>query len=351
MDKHWSEMNKEMQALIAKKATFKDGIGKLLELRKSLFEQITQIVTTFPEEAFWQMPFAGAEGYHSKTLAYSIWHIFRIEDIVAHEMIAEDQQVLFHLDFQMAIRSPIITTGNELAGEEIVDFSKQLDVRALYRYAREVMESTNGILSSLEYPDLKRKFGADMVEKLGATGCVSGDESARWLIGYWCSKNVLGLIKMPFSRHWIMHIEAMRRIKNRLCRQARRGVDPIAYCGFSCNHCFLAEWCGPCRTAYNVCAFATISPDGKCPNAVCCQEKGIDGCYECDNLESCEAGFYIPSNDGAQAAKAQAMYIRKHGKKAFLKVHDRLHQKYDFAKTQEILGQDCREGLRILEES
>ena len=351
MDKHWSEMNKEMQALIAKKATFKDGIGKLLELRKSLFEQITQIVTTFPEEAFWQMPFAGAEGYHSKTLAYSIWHIFRIEDIVAHEMIAEDQQVLFRLDFQTAIRSPIITTGNELAGEEIVDFSKQLDVRALYRYAREVMESTNGILSSLEYPDLKRKFGADMVEKLGATGCVSGDESARWLIGYWCSKDVLGLVKMPFSRHWIMHIEAMRRIKNRLCKLARKGAGPIAYCGFSCNHCFLAEWCGSCRTAYNVCAFATISPDGKCPNAVCCQEKGIDGCYECGLLDTCEKGFYNPSNDGANAARAQAMYIRKYGKKAFLKMHDRLHEKYDFAKTQEILGQDWKEGLRILEES
>ena len=45
------------------------------------------------------------------------------------------------------------------------------------------------------------------------------------------------------------------------------------------------------------------------------------------------------------------MYIRKHGKKEFLKVHDRLHEKYDFAKTQEILGQDLWEGLRILEES
>jgi hypothetical protein len=45
------------------------------------------------------------------------------------------------------------------------------------------------------------------------------------------------------------------------------------------------------------------------------------------------------------------MYIRRHGKKAFLKVHDRLHQKYDFEKTQEILGQDYREGLRILEEN
>ena len=36
MDKNWSEMNKEMQALIAKKATFKEGISKLLELRKRL---------------------------------------------------------------------------------------------------------------------------------------------------------------------------------------------------------------------------------------------------------------------------------------------------------------------------
>ena len=131
MDKHWSEMNKEMQALIAKKDTFKGGIGKLLELRKSLFEQITQIVNTFPEDAFQKMPFAGAEGYHSKTLAYSIWHIFRIEDIVAHEMIAEDRQVLFSRDFQTAIHSPIITTGNELSGDEISEFSRQLDIKAL----------------------------------------------------------------------------------------------------------------------------------------------------------------------------------------------------------------------------
>ena len=178
MDKNWSEMNKEMQALISKKATFREGISKLLELRKSLFEQITQIVTTFPEDAFYQMPFAGAEGYHSKTLAYSIWHIFRIEDIVAHEMIEEDQQVLFSRDFRTAIHSPVITTGNELSGDEIAEFSRQLDVRELYRYAQEVMRSTERMLTSLEYPDLKRKFGEDMIEKLRRTGCVSEAESA-----------------------------------------------------------------------------------------------------------------------------------------------------------------------------
>ena len=148
-----------------------------------------------------------------------------------------------------------------------------------------------------------------------------------------------------------MHIEAMQRIKNKLCKLARKGVDPIAYCGFSCDHCFLSEWCGSCRTAYHVCSFATCMPDKKCPNAVCCQDKNIDGCYECEEIETCTKGFYTPENDGANAAKAQAMFIKKYGKKAFLSVHDKLHEKYDFAKTQEILGQDMWEGLALLEET
>ena len=322
MDKNWSEMNKEMQALLSKEATFRDGISKLLELRESLFEQVNQIVHTFPEEAFYRMPFAGAEGYHSKTLAYSIWH-----------------------------HSPVITTGNELSGDDITAFSKQLDVKELYRYALEVKQSSDQILQQLTYVDLKRRFGEEMIAKLQGTGCVSEDENANWLIPYWCEKDIRGLIKMPFSRHWIMHIEAMRRIKNRLCKTARKGVDPVAYCGLSCNHCFLGEWCGSCRTVYNTCSFATYSPDGICPNVKCCKEKGIDGCYECDSLESCEKGFYVPSNDGANAAKAQSLYIRKHGKKEFLKVQDRLLQKYDFSMSPEILGQDYREGFRILEEN
>ena len=229
MDKNWSELNKEMQALIAKKATFKEGISKLLELRKRLFEQITQIVTTFPEEAFYRMPFAGAEGYHSKTLAYSLWHIFRIEDIVEHTLILKDSQVLFTEKWQRRINSPIITTGNELKGEEIAEFSAKLDVRALYEYCRAVMDSTNELLRKLQFFDLKRKFTDEDRERIIETGSVSMDEDAFWLIDYWCGKDVKGLIQMPFSRHWIMHIEAMCRIKNELCRKAGKGVDPIAY--------------------------------------------------------------------------------------------------------------------------
>jgi hypothetical protein len=349
MNSEWSEKNKRMQVLIGKESTYKDGIELLIELRSELFKQISQIVNGYPVEAFYQTPFPNANGYHSKTLSYSIWHIFRVEDIVAHTLIARDEQILLAGGYQKKIGSPIITTGNEVQGKEISEFSKKLDVRALYEYAREVMLSTNSILLTLEYSQMKTSYSNTDKKRLAESGCVSPDKNAHWLINYWYGKDIRGLIKMPFSRHWIMHIEAMRWIKNKLCKNARKDVDPVGYCGLSCNHCFLGEWCGSCRTKYNVCSFATQYEDKKCPNAACCMEKKIDGCYECSELEDCTKGFYTPDNDGAASASAQAMFIRKYGKKAYLRVHDKLHERFDFVKTQEILGQDMCEGLKILE--
>ena len=221
MDKEWSELNKKMQNLFNKEETFVDAINVLIELRLKVFEQITQIVNGFPKEAFFKMPFINANGYHSKSLTYSIWHIFRIEDIVVHELIEENEQILFAGDYVKKINSPIITTGNELQGKEIEEFSKNLDRFQLYNYAKEILESTNEILKKLEYKDLKKKFGSIYEEKILKTKCVSENENAIWLVNYWCSKDLKGLIKMPLSRHHIMHVEAMRRIKNKLCKDAK----------------------------------------------------------------------------------------------------------------------------------
>lgn len=137
--------------------------------------------------------------------------------------------------------------------------------------------------------------------------------------------------------------------KAEIVEAARKGVDMTAYCGFSCNHCFLGEWCGGCRSVFNCCSYGTLYEKGKCPNIACCREKGIDGCYECGELDVCTRGFYQPDNDGAGACKAQAMFIRRYGKEKFFGVQDKLHENYDFKKTQEILGQNTEEGLKILE--
>ena len=49
------------------------------------------------------------------------------------------------------------------------------------------------------------------------------------------------------------------------------------------------------------------------------------------------------------AAKAQALFIHKHGKEEFFKLQNVMHKARDFKKIQEILGQNTQEGLRILE--
>ena len=124
MNKEWSEHNKEMQTLLRKRETYKQGIAVLFELREKLMQVISSFRDELTRDDLNAMPFANAKGYHSKTIAYSLWHIFRIEDIVANTLIKGEEQVLFSGDHVSQIGSPIITTGNELVGEEIADFSE-----------------------------------------------------------------------------------------------------------------------------------------------------------------------------------------------------------------------------------
>lgn len=214
MNKEWSELNKTMQLQLKKKDTFAEGIDTLIALRQDLMAQILQFKEELSQEDFSAMPYRNAKGYHSKTIAYSLWHIFRIEDIVAHTLIADDEQVFFQGEYQNCIHAPIITTGNELVKEEIQEFSKQLEIDELYNYITEVDRSTTEILKELTYEDSRKKIADEKRQKVEYLNVVSKDENAYWLIDYWCSKDVRGLIQMPFSRHWIMHIEACLRIKD-----------------------------------------------------------------------------------------------------------------------------------------
>ena len=189
MNKEWSELNKTMQAQLRKKDAFQAGLETLFALRGQLMETILSFRDALSPADFSAIPFMNADGYHSKTIAYSLWHIFRIEDIVAHTLINGDEQVFFQGGYQRRMNAPILTTGNELKKQQIADFSAE---------------------------DLKRKIPEERKAALEALHVVSEDESAHWLIDYWCGKDIRGLIQMPFSRHWIMHTEACIKIKNKI---------------------------------------------------------------------------------------------------------------------------------------
>ena len=216
MNAEWSDLNKKMHIQIKKKYTFYAGINTLLELRKELMKQIIGFKELLNREDFNAMPFINAKGYHNKTIAYSLYHIFRIEDIVSNSLIKKREQIFFKDNYRERMKSSIMTTGNELVKREISIFSSKLNLDKLYQYISEVDISTTQLLKGLSYEDLKIKMTEQDKELLKSLDVVSNDESAVWLIDYWCNKNIQGLILMPFSRHWIMHTQASLRIKNKI---------------------------------------------------------------------------------------------------------------------------------------
>jgi len=205
-----------MQEQLKKEADLQAGINTLFALRNQLMDILFSFRQNLTREDFDAIPFMNANGYHCKTIAYSIWHIFRIEDIVVHTLIKEDEQIFFKNGYQKRIGSPIITTGNELVKQQIADFSKKLDLNELYAYILEVKQSTEQIVKKFVFKDLKRKITDERKEILKSLHVVSEDEKAFWLIDYWCGKDIRGLIQMPFSRHWIMHVEACLKIQNKI---------------------------------------------------------------------------------------------------------------------------------------
>lgn len=208
MNKEWSDLNKKFQNEISKKATFNDGINTLLELRNLLFKQVKRY-GHLDEEKLATIAYPFRTGYDSKSIAYSIYHIARIEDLVLNTLILKVEPIFKW--YKDLLNLTITTTGNELSSEKLEEFSHKINKRNLFDYIDEVYHATNKYLLSLTYEDLKIKFILEDKERLLNSGAVHCDYIE--LIDYWSSRNIKGLLQMPFSRHWIMHIEACERIK------------------------------------------------------------------------------------------------------------------------------------------
>ena len=62
-------------------------------------EQVLRFRRELSGDDLCAMPYLNARGYHNKTIAYSLWHIFRIEDIVANTLIADTDAIFQTLDY------------------------------------------------------------------------------------------------------------------------------------------------------------------------------------------------------------------------------------------------------------
>ena len=217
MDKNYSERHKVILSQLKKEISFEEGIKNLIDLREDLFlNHVEKYFSRLSKDDFCKIPFAGSTGNKDATISWSIYHVFRIEDIICHNFISNDEQIFFAQNYQKKMNCSVITTANEMNDEQMIEFSKNLNPDELFFYAKEVKNVSQKVLSNLTFKQAKEKVSEQQKQKLLMQNVVSTNPEAFWLVDYWCKKNIRELLQMPFSRHWIMHIEACEAICKKL---------------------------------------------------------------------------------------------------------------------------------------
>lgn len=147
-----------------------------------------------------------------KTIAYHLWHIARIEDLVGNLLIARQPQVL-NDEWMTKLGITIRDTGNAMTAEEIQSFSIQINKQELVNYRNTVGFRTREILKSLTSPDLKRKPTAESLAQVVSEGGLLEHKNSIWLKDFWGRHTVGGLILLPLTRHHMMHLPECIAIK------------------------------------------------------------------------------------------------------------------------------------------
>lgn len=149
------------------------------------------------------------------TIAWNIWHITRIEDLTINILVNHSEQVLSS-DWLTRLKTSVTDTGNAMTDEEIMAFSKNIDVEELLKYRADVGKQTQRVLSLLKYEDMKRKIERKDTEKILKDEGVLNDPGSIWLLDFWGKKDVAGIILMPITRHQIVHLNDCFNLKQKI---------------------------------------------------------------------------------------------------------------------------------------
>ena len=143
----------------------------------------------------------------SKTvpICWQFWHIYRIEDIVSNILMENGQQI-FNDEWKRRIGSSISDTGNALEPEELIAWSKNINVDELRNYIITVGKNTRRILSGLTLKQIKSMVPEEWVMRILEEGGVTTDFRSVWLLVFWGRLTIGGMILTPMTSHHMMHL-------------------------------------------------------------------------------------------------------------------------------------------------
>lgn len=204
-----SEEHKALNQIIRKKQRTEEAKKVFLDIHKQLHlsnikeREENEVDRLFSDLKPWE--YAVMPGKDDETIAWVVWHIARIEDLTMGILTGRGNQ-LFDEEWRRRIDSPIKDTGNAMTDEEIMVFSRQVNCKELLNYRMAVGERTREIVSQLTFEDMKRDVNEADLIKIREEGGVTSQKDSVWLLEFWGSKDIAGLLLMPPTRHVMLHL-------------------------------------------------------------------------------------------------------------------------------------------------
>lgn len=144
-------------------------------------------------------------GTRTVPMCWQFWHTYRIEDLVSNILMV-DQEQIFNRDWQIKIGSSITDTGNALELDEAIVFGKEINIKALHEYMIAVGKNTRHILENITLEQIKSMVPYERVMRILEEGGVTTDFRSVWLLVYWGSLTMGGMILTPMTDHHMMHL-------------------------------------------------------------------------------------------------------------------------------------------------
>lgn len=218
--KTWNDDLKHLRQIILKKDKIEESKNLFLSLHTMVHSSnMSGIDTNTFQDELWENldenKFRTATNEKGRTIAYGMWHSTRIEDITMNILVHKGEQVLNTGNWKEKIKSVITDTGNALTKDQILEFSKNINMQELKNYRVTVGRRTREIVKNLTCDDMKRTFQKYKLQRIIDEGAVLDVEASNWLIDFWGKKNVSGILLMPGTRHHMVHLNESFRAKNK----------------------------------------------------------------------------------------------------------------------------------------
>jgi hypothetical protein len=181
-----------------------------------------ELLNDMTEEEVRQIPI---DDEHS--IAWILFHLSRIEDIVMNILVAGTPQLFTSEDWAKKMNVSIIHSANKMDDSGVARLSANIDIKALRDYRTTVARRTREIVKKLQAKDFKQKVDPCRIEIVLREGAVSHE--ATEITNYWSKKTIAGLLLMPPTRHCILHLNEAMMIKEKMRIGGERAISRIQH--------------------------------------------------------------------------------------------------------------------------